>query len=101
MKLNLGIRSSAILLFLGLYMSSIIVINSYFIKQQENIGNAFKNVNLDESFSQLEYRSDSDKMEAALMATKFRESMAAVEIIQNSIHNCIYYNLLQDNQSFK
>ena len=96
MKVNLGIRSSAIILFLGLYITSIIILNSYFIKQQENIGNSFQNLSLDESISNLEFKSQEDSLAASLLVTKFRESMAAIEIFQSEsqIYSAVYLFVL-------
>lgn len=96
MKINLGIRSSAIILFLGLYITSIIILNSFFINQQQNIGDSFKNLKLDESISSLEFKTESDNDKAAELLTRYRESMAAIEIIQNEsqIYSAVYLLLL-------
>ncbi len=60
MKLNFGIRSSIIVLFLGLYLTSLIILNNYFITQQGRTTEALKRIKLDESFSQLNYGSNEE-----------------------------------------
>ncbi len=83
MKLNFGIRSSIIILFLGLYLSSLILINNYFVKQHGKTNQALKSIKLDESFADLDYGSESDKLKAREMVKRFRESLAETEMIRN------------------
>lgn len=83
MKLNFGIRSSIIILFLGLYLTSLILINNYFVKQQGRTNQALKQIKLDEAFAELDYGSEEDSKKARELVNRFRESLAETEMIRN------------------
>ena len=83
MRLNFGIRSSIIILFLGLYLTSLLLINNYFVKQHGRTNQALKRIKLDESFADLDYGSEQDKKKARALVNRFRESLAETEMIRN------------------
>lgn len=96
MKLNFGIRSSIIVLFLGLYLTSLIVLNNYFVTQHGRTTEALKRIKLDESFSQLNYGSNEDSLKARGLVNRFRESLAETEMIQNEsqVYSSVFLFLL-------
>jgi len=83
MKLNFGIRSSIIILFLGLYLTSLMLLNNFFVKQQGRTNRALKSIKLDESFAELNYGTKEDSIKAGDLVNRFRESLAETEMIQN------------------
>jgi two-component system, NtrC family, nitrogen regulation sensor histidine kinase NtrY len=96
MKLNFGIRSSIIILFLGLYLTSLILLNNYFLKQQGRTKQALERINLDDSFAELDYGNDEDSQKARELVNRFRESLAETEMIRNEsqIYSSVFLFLL-------
>jgi two-component system nitrogen regulation sensor histidine kinase NtrY len=83
MRFNFGIRSSIIILFLGLYLTSLLLINNYFVKQHGRTNQALKRIKLDEAFADLDYGSEEDSKKARELVNRFRESLAETEMIRN------------------
>ena len=96
MKFRLGIRSSVVILFLGLYLTSLIVLNSFFINKQKQTNQALRNIRLDEALSELTYKTEKDSARAKTLLNSFRESLAATGMIQSEtqIYSAVFLFLL-------
>ncbi|KQC08287.1 MAG: hypothetical protein APR54_04870 [Candidatus Cloacimonas sp. SDB] len=96
MKFRIGIRSSIIVLFLGLYLSSLILLNNYFVKQQGRTNLALKKIKLDESFAELDYGTELENNKIRELVNRFRESLAETEMIRNEsqIYSSVFLFLM-------
>jgi len=83
MKVRFGLRSSILLLFLILYLTSMLVINSFYIKKHQQTSDAFKNLQFDDSFTKLSFNSTEDSLKAKELLNRFRETLATTEMIQH------------------
>ena len=81
--MKFGLRTIVILLFLVLYISSLILLNSFFVGQQKKTNEAIRNIQFDEVLSSLSFEAKEDSIKAENLMIKFRESMALSRIIQN------------------
>ena len=83
MKVRIGFRASIIILFLALYISSLFMLNSFFVGKQKQSNEVFKNLKLDQELSTLTYANPEDSLQAKNLLNRFRECLAATEMIQN------------------
>jgi nitrogen fixation/metabolism regulation signal transduction histidine kinase len=75
-------RSSTIVLFLVLIISSLLLFNSFFNSQLQRINTSFKNIEIDRAISNLSFKTEADQKQAAKLLYDFRESLATTEMIQ-------------------
>ncbi len=96
MNLKLGIRSSVILLFLLLYLPSLLILNNFFINKQLDTNKAFKDLNFTESLSGLSFKLDSDSLQARELLNKFNEAIAATDMMQHEtqIYSSVFLFLM-------
>ncbi len=83
MKVRIGFRASIIILFLALYISSLFVLNSFFVGKQKQSNEVFKNMKLDQELSTLTFETSEDSLQAKNLMNRFRECLAATEMIRN------------------
>ena len=83
MNFRPGIRSSVIILFLCLYLTSLIVINTFFVNKQNITKDAFKDLKFDQEFSTLNFQTQADTIKAMKLLTGFNETVARTEMVQN------------------
>lgn len=83
MRVRPGIRASVIILFLGLYLTSLIIINGFFLSKQRNTTDAIKNLKFDESFSSLNFETKEDTILAKNLMQDFRQTLAVTEMLRN------------------
>ncbi len=83
MNFRPGIRASVIILFLCLYLTSLIVINTFFVNKQNITKDAFKNLKFDRKFSTLSFKTQTDTVKAMKLLTDFNETVARTEMVQN------------------
>lgn len=91
MKFDFGIRSTVILLFLGIFVFSLLVLNGFFLKQQAQINKAFSQINIDSALAELSYQTEQDSLKAGELIREFRQSVLAAEMIRTETQ--IYSNL--------
>jgi len=95
MKINLGIRSSVILLFLLLYLSSLFIINNFFVKKYQQSNLLFTEMKFDSSISELTFNTKQDSVKARELLNKFRQNLADAEMMKQEAQNySIAYLLL-------
>ncbi len=96
MKVNLSLRSIVIILFLVLYLSSLLIFNAFFTNQQREIDKAYKNFHIDESLAELSFKTSQDSLRAKQMAVNIRESLMAIEMIraETQIYSIFFLILL-------
>jgi len=96
MKLNLSFRVIVIILFIFLYLGSIIVLNIFFNQQQHEIDRAYKSFHIDESLAELNFKTNADSLKAKELATNIRESLMAIEIIrvETQIYSVLFVMIL-------
>jgi len=82
MKFKMSYRSSTIVLFLVLIISSLLLFNSFFNSQLQRINTSFKNIEIDRAISNLSFKTEADQKQAAKLLYDFRESLATTEMIQ-------------------
>ncbi|MCD6180937.1 MAG: HAMP domain-containing histidine kinase [Candidatus Cloacimonetes bacterium] len=83
MKIRFSLRAIVILLFVALYITSMVVLNSFFISKQNETNEAFQNIELDEALSELSFNTAADSLKARDIMTRFRESLAASQMIHS------------------
>ncbi|HPR16816.1 MAG TPA: ATP-binding protein [Candidatus Cloacimonadota bacterium] len=81
--MKIGLRAVVIILFLILYLSSLIFINAYFIHKHKESSAAFQFLQFDESMSGLAFQSHADSLQARELLKKFNSSRAASEMIRH------------------
>jgi len=96
MKINPGLRSSVILLFLLLYLSSLFIINNFFVKKYQQSNRLFTEMKFDTSMSELTFNSKQDSIKARELLNNFRQNLAAAEMMKQEaqIHSMVYLLLL-------
>lgn len=82
MKYNLSLRTIVIVLFLFLYLSSLLILNAFFNNQQKEIDQAYRNFHIDESLSELSFKTVEDSLRAKQLAVNIRESLMAIDMIR-------------------
>lgn len=83
MKFKFSLRGIIISLFLVLYLSSLIIINAFFIEKHRESGEAFQSLRFDESLSNLSFLTKQDSLQAKELLQKFNSSQAASEMIRH------------------
>ena len=96
MKINLGIRSSVILLFLFLYLSSLFIINNFFVKKYQQSNRLFTEMKFDTSMSELTFNTKEDSVKARKLLNNFRQNLADAEMMKHEaqIYSMAYLILL-------
>ena len=96
MKINLGIRSSVILLFLLLYLSSLFIINNFFVKKYQQSNRLFTEMKFDTSMSELTFNTKQDSIIARELLNNFRQNIADAEMMKHEaqIYSIVYLLLL-------
>ena len=96
MKIRIGLRASVIILFLGLYLSSLIVLNAFFIGKQKLANDAFKSLEMDKAFADLSFISQIDSLKAMNLLNEFHGSLAASGMVQHEsqIYSAVFLFLL-------
>ncbi len=96
MNLRIGLRGIVIVLFLALYLTSLIIINAFFIEKHKQSSEAFQSLKFDESFLSLTYQSEQDSIEARRLLNQFNASQAASEMIRHEaqIYSSVFLFLL-------
>ena len=96
MKINPGLRSSVILLFLFLYLSSLFIINNFFVKKYQQSNRLFTEMKFDISMSELTFNSKQDSIKARELLNNFRQNLAAAEMMKQEaqVHSMVYLLLL-------
>ena len=92
MKYNLGIRSIVISVFIILYASSLMILNSFFVEKQNETSKILLNLSVDEGFAKLHFKSASDSLKAIEISSKINQSLAGIKMIQNETK--IYSSLI-------
>ncbi|OPX29459.1 MAG: hypothetical protein B1H06_01505 [Candidatus Cloacimonas sp. 4484_143] len=96
MKIRIGLRASVIILFLGLYLSSLIVLNAFFVGKQKLANDAFKTLEMDKAFAELSFISQQDSLKAMKLLNEFHGSLAASDMVQHEsqIYSAVFLFLL-------
>jgi len=96
MKVNLSLRTIVIFLFIFLYLSSLLIINIFFNSQQKEIDRAYKNFHIDESLSDLNFKTVEDSLKAKELAVNIRQSLMAIDMIraETQVYSSIFLILL-------
>ena len=91
MFIKLNLRTIVIILFLILYIGSILIINSFFLQQQDKFNQIIRGSKFDEQFSDIEMKTEKDSLKAKNLLVDFRGSIAAAGMIQKQNR---YYSAL-------
>jgi nitrogen fixation/metabolism regulation signal transduction histidine kinase len=85
-----------IFLFIFLYLSSLLIINIFFNSQQKEIDRAYKNFHIDESLSDLNFKTVEDSLKAKELAVNIRQSLMAIDMIraETQVYSSIFLILL-------
>ncbi|MCK5051283.1 MAG: HAMP domain-containing protein [Candidatus Cloacimonetes bacterium] len=96
MKINFGIRSSVILLFLLLYLTSLFIINNFFVKKYQQSNNLFTEMKFDTSMSELTFNTKQDSIKARELLNDFRQNLADAGMMKHEaqIYSMAYLLLL-------
>ncbi|MBN2461495.1 MAG: HAMP domain-containing histidine kinase [Candidatus Cloacimonetes bacterium] len=96
MNLRPGLRSSVVILFLALYLTSLFILNAFFINKQIQSNQAFKNLKFDQALSSLTFKTQEDSILARQLMHKFGETMAVTEMLQHEarIYSATYLLVL-------
>jgi len=96
MRINPGIRSSVILLFLLLYLSSLFIINNFFVKKYQQSNKLFEEMKFDTSISELSFNTRQDSIKARELLNNFRQNLADAEMMKHEarIYSIVYLLIL-------
>lgn len=96
MKYRISFRGSIIILFIVLYLPSLLLLNSYFVKKNSEINKVLQNIKLSESLSNLEFKTGEDSLKAKNLLNQFNENMAARSFIQHEsqIYSAVFLFVL-------
>jgi len=96
MRINPGIRSSVILLFLLLYLSSLFIINNFFVKKYQQSNKLFEEMKFDTSISELTFVTKQDSIKARELLNNFRQNLADAEMMKHEarIYSIVYLLIL-------
>ena len=83
-------------LFLILFMSSLILLNTFFNYQQKQIKEAFQYFQIDDKLSQLTFQTEQDSLLAQDLIGNIRESLMAIEMIsaETQIYSSLFLSLI-------
>lgn len=87
MKINPGIRASVIFLFLFLYLSSLFIINNFFVKKYQQSNKLFSGMKFDTAMSELTFYTLQDSINARKLLNEFRQNLADAEMIKQEAQN--------------
>ena len=92
MKINFGLRTLIIAVFVILYITSILLINSYFNYKLKILNNVYQELNIDKQLSEMEFSDNQQKEKINNIMKKFREIEAASDAIQREtkIFSAVY-----------
>jgi len=96
MKINFGIRFSVIFLFLLLYLTSLFIINNFFVKKYQQSNKLFTEMKFDTSISELTFNTKQDSSKARELLNNFRQNLADAEMMKHEaqIYSMVYLLLL-------
>ena len=96
MKLKVSFRGSIIILFIGLYLPSLLLLNAYYVKKNNETNKVLQNIYLSESLSNLEFKTGEDSLKAKNLLNQFNENMAARSFIQHEaqIYSAVFLFVL-------
>ena len=96
MKFKISFRGSIIILFIGLYLPSLLLLNAYFVKKNEDTNKVLQNIELSESLSDLNFQTAEDSLKAKKLLNQFNENMAARTFIQHEtqIYSAVFLFIL-------
>jgi two-component system, NtrC family, nitrogen regulation sensor histidine kinase NtrY len=96
MRVNFGLRTIVISLFLVLFISSLIVLNAFFNLQQKQIKERFQYFQIDDKISELTFYTEEDSLLAQQMVGDIRESLMAIEMIsaETQIYSSLFLFLI-------
>jgi len=80
-----------LILFLIIYIASVMILQSFFLNQQRSIDAKFSDMQPDEVLPKLEFKTPADSTSARNFIYSFRESLASVKMIQ---HETQFYSVL-------
>ncbi len=81
MKIKFGFRSVVILLFLVIYLFSLFFINNILSTQQNNIQKAYSDLEINEKFKKLNFKTFEDSLLAENILTQFGEIKGSTNLI--------------------
>ena len=102
MNLRIGLRGIVIVLFLALYLTSLIIINAFFIEKHKQSSEAFQSLKFDESLLSLTFQTRQDSIEARRLLNKFNSSRAASGMIRHEaqIYSSVFLFMLMILSAF-
>ncbi len=90
--MKISFRFTIIMLFVGLFGISSILLNNYFKKQQETVADAFDNIQFHESLAELRFQTENDSIKAHELIDRYGQSLAGIKMNMNETQ--IYSSLL-------
>ncbi len=96
MKVRFGFRLSVIVLFLALYLSSLLVLNNFFNHKLEQINKTFKSMNFQKALSELSYETEADRRNAGELINRFNETSMSIGVIkrETKIYSALFLTFL-------
>ena len=96
MKVRFGFRISVIVLFLALYLTSLIVLNNFFIHKLEQINQTFKSMKFQKALSELSYETETDRKNAGKLINRFNETSMSLGVIkrETKIYSALFLTFL-------
>lgn len=80
MRIRLGMREIIILSFLLVFVSSLLLLNRFFMSQQQKINDAFTRVKIDSTWSGLSFKTTTDSLLAKQSLQKYKQSLALIDM---------------------
>ncbi len=80
MKYSFGFRSIVVILFIFLYLGSLLIVNSFFNMQQKQLDEAYRNFQIEEILTELSFQTRADSLKADEIARDIRQSHMAISL---------------------
>lgn len=89
---NFSFRTTIVALFILIYSGSILLFNGYFNKQQNSIQDVYDSIKIDDSFSNLTFKSAQDSLKAREILNSYSQAKSATNLIvgQTKIYSTIF-----------
>jgi len=96
MAIKLNLRTIVVMLFICLYMGSLILFNNFFIHQQKKFSLAMEESQIGDKISRLKFSTHQDSLLAKEHLNEFQEILASVKYLQNEtqIYSAIVFFFL-------
>ncbi len=92
MKIRLGLRFSVFVVFIALYLLSLLVLNRFFISHQDRMDEIFRHMSTENLFPNMVFETKSDSTAAGQYFQRLNDSIAGIRAVQVDMQR--YFSLV-------